>query len=175
MNRSLAHVFVGAAIAAVMPLAVAATSVTMNAIDANGVGKSLGTIVAEDGKDGLVLDIRLTGLPAGEHGFHVHENGDCGAKEKDGKMTAGLAAGGHYDPHKTGKHAGPKGAGHLGDLPVLSAGKDGKITAKAVAPRLKLADIKGRSLMLHEGADNYSDDPKPLGGGGARIACGVVK
>lgn len=28
--------------------------------------------------------------------------------------------------------------------------------------------------MVHEGGDNYSDDPKPLGGGGARVACGVV-
>jgi Cu-Zn family superoxide dismutase len=44
-----------------------------------------------------------------------------------------------------------------------------------LAPRLKLADIKGRSLMIHAGGDNYSDTPAPLGGGGARAACGVVK
>jgi Cu-Zn family superoxide dismutase len=29
--------------------------------------------------------------------------------------------------------------------------------------------------MIHAGSDNYSDSPKPLGGGGARIACGVIE
>ena len=43
-----------------------------------------------------------------------------------------------------------------------------------VVPRLKLADIHGKALMIHAGGDNYADEPKPLGGGGARIACGVV-
>jgi Cu-Zn family superoxide dismutase len=43
------------------------------------------------------------------------------------------------------------------------------------APRLKVADAEGRALMIHAGGDNYSDQPKPLGGGGARIACGVVE
>jgi hypothetical protein len=47
---------------------------------------------------------------------------------------------------------------------------------KAVTvPHLTLADVKGRSIMIHVGGDNYSDQPAPLGGGGARIACGVVK
>lgn len=44
-----------------------------------------------------------------------------------------------------------------------------------VAPRLKLADVKQHALMIHVGADNYSDTPKPLGGGGGRMVCGVVK
>ena len=44
-----------------------------------------------------------------------------------------------------------------------------------LAPRIKLSEIKGRSLMIHAGGDNYSDDPKPLGGGGARVACGVIE
>ena len=43
------------------------------------------------------------------------------------------------------------------------------------ANRLKVADVKGRALMIHAGGDNYSDQPKPLGGGGARVACGVIK
>ena len=42
-------------------------------------------------------------------------------------------------------------------------------------PTFILADVKGRSIMIHVGGDNYSDQPAPLGGGGARIACGVVK
>jgi Cu-Zn family superoxide dismutase len=39
---------------------------------------------------------------------------------------------------------------------------------------LKLEDIAGRSIVIHEGGDNYSDSPQPLGGGGARVACGVI-
>ena len=47
--------------------------------------------------------------------------------------------------------------------------------AAAVAPHLTVADVKGHSIMIHTGGDNYSDQPAPLGGGGARIVCGVVK
>ena len=54
-------------------------------------------------------------------------------------------------------------------------GADGKTTTAVTAPRLKMADVMGRSLMIHAGGDNYSDQPAPLGGGGARVACGVIK
>lgn len=91
------------------------------------------------------------------------------------QAEAGLAAGGHFDPGHAGKHLGPAGAGHKGDLPALSVADDGKATKVVVAPNLKLADIAGHAIVIHAGGDNYLDDPKPLGGGGARIACGVVK
>ena len=95
---------------------------------------------------------------------------------KEGKPSAAEAAGGHLDPHKTGKHAGPEGEGHLGDLPVLVVNNDGKATDAVIAPRLKkLDEVKGKALMIHVGGDNMSDQPKPLGGGGARYACGVIK
>jgi Cu-Zn family superoxide dismutase len=114
-------------------------------------------------------------LPPGTHGFHVHEKADCGPGVKDGKQQAGIAAGGHFDPAGTGKHEGPAGKGHIGDLPALTVDKDGKASNPVIAPRLKLADVKGRSLMIHAGGDNYSDKPAPLGGGGGRVACGVIK
>ncbi len=64
----------------------------------------------------------------------------------------------------------------MGDLPRLSANADGKVGETVVAPHLKkLAEIKQRSLMVHVGGDNYSDKPEPLGGGGARFACGVIE
>jgi len=148
---------------------------TMHSIDSKGIGKSVGTIRIADHKEGLVLSPKLKGLQPGEHGFHVHENPSCKATEKDGQMTAGLAAGGHYDPDKSGKHAGPAGTGHLGDLPALLVNDKGVAEGRLVAPRLKVSDLKGRSVMIHVGGDNYSDDPKPLGGGGARVACGVIK
>jgi len=51
----------------------------------------------------------------------------------------------------------------------------GKATKAVVVPHLTVSDVKSRSIMIHAGGDNYSDQPAPLGGGGARIACGVAK
>jgi Cu-Zn family superoxide dismutase len=149
--------------------------VKVNLVNEQGVGKEIGTITASDSKFGLILTPQLSDLPPGLHGFHVHDKPDCAHAMKEGKPVAALAAGGHYDPANTGKHEGPYGSGHLGDLPALYVAADGKATLPVLAPRLKVADIKGRSLMIHAGGDNYADTPAPLGGGGARVACGVVK
>jgi Cu-Zn family superoxide dismutase len=150
-------------------------TVKMFLVDKDGVGKEIGTVKASDSKYGLILTPQLSGLSPGLHGFHVHEKPDCSPATKEDKPVAALAAGGHYDPEKTGRHEGPYGNGHLGDLPALCVDADGKATLPVLAPRLKVADIEGRSLMIHAGGDNYSDTPAPLGGGGARVACGVVK
>jgi Cu-Zn family superoxide dismutase len=95
--------------------------------------------------------------------------------EKDGKMVPGLAAGGHFDPEHTDVHKGPYGNGHLGDLPALFVDTSGQADHPVLAPRLQLKDLKGHALVIQAGGDNYSDNPKALGGGGARIACGVVE
>ncbi|HEU4851935.1 MAG TPA: superoxide dismutase [Cu-Zn] SodC [Telluria sp.] len=139
-----------------------------------GAGASVGHVMVSETQYGLVFTPQLAGLPAGVHGFHVHENPSCDPKEKDGKMTPALAAGGHYDPSGSKRHGTPWGDGHLGDLPALYVGADGKATTPVLAPRLKMADLKGRALMVHVGGDNHSDHPAPLGGGGARMACGVM-
>lgn len=157
-----------------IPVLAADTTVTLHAISTQGMGAAIGTVALSDTPAGLKIVTRLHSLTPGPHGFHVHENPDCGVKEKDGKPVAGLAAGGHLDPSGAKAHAGPQGQGHLGDLPVLEVTADGNGNQSLTAARLKLADLKGRSIMIHEGGDNYSDQPKPLGGGGARIACGVV-
>ena len=151
-------------------------SVPMHIIDAGGVGQEIGTIEAKDGPGGLLLGPALSGLTPGPHGFHLHEKPDCGPAERDGQMTAGLAAGGHFDPQKSGKHLGPMGQGHLGDLPLIEIDQDGRAASKdaLVAPRLKVADLHGHSLVIHAKGDTYSDQPEPLGGAGARVACGVV-
>ena len=148
--------------------------VTMNEITAEGVGKSIGTITVKQTKDGVTLEPKLKGLTPGEHGFHIHENPSCTPAEKDGKMTAGQSAGGHFDPAGTKAHKGPGGGGHKGDLPKLVVSDKGEAKDKLEVAGLTLDDFKGKSLMIHEGGDNYSDTPKPLGGGGARIACGVI-
>ena len=153
-------------IAAVVFGAPAAAQMTVEIYD-TAAGAELGTVTLEEEPGGGVrFTPDLDGiLPTGGHGFHLHENSDCG----DG----GLAAGGHYDPENTGVHAGPYGDGHLGALPRLES-DGGRVTAAVVAPRLTMDDVFGRALVIHEGGDNYSDVPLPNGGGGPRMACGVI-
>lgn len=155
----------------------ATATVTVNAIGASGVGAKIGTLKLTDTKSGLRITPHLSSLPAGSHGFHVHVNPDCGAGAgPNGQMAAGMAAGGHFDPMNTGKHMGPMSTeGHKGDLPVLVVDDKGNARKSVIAPHLTVADVKGHSIMIHAGGDNYSDQPAPNGGGGARIACGVLK
>jgi Cu-Zn family superoxide dismutase len=158
------------------PAAAAEATAQIYGVSAEGVGDEIGTIQLADSGDGLVIETDLGDLPPGPHGFHLHTHGSCEPAHNDqGQMTAALGAGGHYDPDNTGRHAGPEGDGHKGDLPVLEVAGDGTAKVTLKAPRLTVADARGRALMIHAGGDNYSDEPKPLGGGGARIACGVVE
>ncbi|HWT97563.1 MAG TPA: superoxide dismutase family protein [Terriglobales bacterium] len=147
--------------------------VKLNAISASGVGDPVGTVTISDSADGMKLAFNLRNMPQGDHGAHIHENPNCGPGEKDGQMMAGLAAGDHYDPEHTGHHMGPNGMGHLGDLEVVSIDPSGMDTEITTAKRLHVSDIRGRALVIHSNADNFTDTP-PNGGGGARIACGVI-
>jgi superoxide dismutase, Cu-Zn family len=128
---------------------------------------AIGTVTITETAYGLIFAPHLSGLNAQMHGFHLHTNPNCGDK--------GMAAGGHYDPAKTNKHLGPYLSGHLGDLPPLYVNADGTSTLPLLAPRLQHLDqVKGHAIMIHEGGDNYRDEPQPLGGGGARMFCGVI-
>lgn len=149
--------------------------VDVNRIDIKGVGESIGTVaISEAQGGGVTFTPDLKGLPPGPHGFHIHQFANCGPKEKDGKMEPGEAAGPHFDPDKSGKHTGPAGAGHKGDLPVLTVGAGGEAKQPVTAKRLKMDDLKSKSLMIHQGGDTYTEPP-PSGGGGTRIACGVIE
>ncbi|MGK5079819.1 superoxide dismutase [Cu-Zn] SodC [Janthinobacterium sp. HLX7-2] len=142
----------------------------------NGVEQAAGTVSITQTPYGALLTPDLKGLPAGTHGFHLHEKPSCDASVTDGKPTPAGAAGGHWDPAKTAAHKGPYDkSGHKGDLPALYVGADGTATYPVLAPRLKADEFKGHALMVHAGSDNHSDHPEKLGGGGARMACGVVK
>lgn len=152
-----------------------AEAIKMHRVDANGVGEELGQVSIVQTQYGVVLTPSLSGLPPGLHGFHVHENGSCEPKEQDGKKVAALAAGGHYDPKASRQHGTPWGEGHLGDLPALYVDAHGNADQPVLAPRLKTSDFPHHALMIHAGGDNHADQPAPLGGGGGRIACGVMK
>ncbi len=138
--------------------------------------QDLGNIVFTDTPNGLLVEVNLKGLPQGEHGFHIHEFGNCEADiDETGKTIAARQAGGHYDPNKTGKHLGPDGKGHKGDLPYLNVSKSGTVQTQFYVSSLSTKEIKGRSIVIHAGGDNYKDSPLALGGGGARIACGIIE
>jgi superoxide dismutase, Cu-Zn family len=143
----------------------------------NGDTKSIGTITVTSAEEGVTFAPNLTNLPPGTHGFHVHERPSCDAAPdpQSGKLTQGQAAGGHLDPEKTNRHEGPAGKGHTGDLPALNVDPDGNATTPVNATRLKISDLQGHALVIHAGGDNYSDSPQKLGGGGPRIACGVIR
>ena len=151
--------------------------VTMHAITTEGIGEPIGSLTIASTPSGATFTGQVQGLPAGEHGFHVHEHGDCAPGPDDtGKVVAGGAAGKHWDPQDTAAHRGPEGDGHMGDVPLIVANPDGTADIAATAPRIAdVAQLRGKALMIHAGGDNYSDEPKPNGGGGERIACGVIE
>ena len=152
--------------------ALADSSATMHAVSADGVGDSIGTISFQDSDYGLLIHPQLQGMAAGLHGLHVHQNPDCGPAANDkGETIAAGAAGGHMDPQDTGSHQGPYGDGHLGDLPNLVVLDDGTAGLVLLAPRLTVADLEGRAIMIHSGADDYTDHHP----GGDRAYCGVVE
>ena len=174
MRRLLVQLLLLISLLASSPGWCAALEVTLQRIDANGVGESIGSITAQDTDQGLVIYPDLAGLTAGEHGFHLHSEGSCASGEtEEGTPVAGLAAGGHWDPNGSGHHLGPFGNGHRGDLSKLIVDENGQTNTSVVAPRLSTADLIGKALIVHAGGDTYRDEP-PLGGGGARVACGVV-
>jgi Cu-Zn family superoxide dismutase len=162
-------------LAALPALALAAEIVvTLDAAQPTGAGAALGSVRIVETAYGLAFYPQLKGLAPGLHGFHVHDKPSCAAAESGGAMVPALGAGGHLDPAGSKKHGEPWGDGHLGDLPPLYVAADGSAAQPVLGPRLKLADVKGRSLMVHAGGDNHADHPAPLGGGGARVACGVI-
>ncbi|MFC0266571.1 superoxide dismutase family protein [Kushneria aurantia] len=172
---TLRKTMMAAALLSVAPLAIADTTVELQKATPEGPGESIGTVSFEDTPYGVLITPDISGVPANSmHGFHLHENATCQASRTDGETTPAGAAGGHFDPDNTGRHAGPySDDGHLGDMPVLTADGEGNITTPVLAPRLRERDLSGHAVILHEGGDTYSDTPN-LGGGGARFACGVI-
>jgi Cu-Zn family superoxide dismutase len=121
--------------------------------------------------DGRVhAHVELAGLaPNSEHGFHVHEKGDCSAADA-------TSAGGHYNP--TGAMHGRAGTSphHAGDLPSLMADAHGNVRVDLVLAGVTLApgptSIVGRSLVVHRDPDDFTT--QPAGNSGPRVACGVI-
>lgn len=113
---------------------------------------------------------RVSGLkPGQEHGFHVHEKGDCSSGD-------GMSTGGHFNP--LGKpHGAPGAERHAGDLPSLKADASGVATIDlrmdGIAVGSGATDVVGRGLIVHAQPDDYKT--QPTGNAGARLACAVIQ
>jgi Cu-Zn family superoxide dismutase len=107
--------------------------------------------------------------PGAEHGFHVHEKGDCSSGD-------GMSAGGHFNPN--GAPHGRHGAGthHVGDIPSLRANANGVARFDFTSTTIRLGNgpnsVVGRGLIVHRDPDDYTT--QPTGNAGPRLACAVI-
>lgn len=132
-------------------------------------GNTVTGIVSFSSEDGGVrVVVELENLSPGDHGFHVHQNGDCSAPN-------GTSAGGHFNPESQDHGARTADVRHVGDLDNVTADADGTARAEFVDSQIALSgehSIVGRAVIVHAAPDDYS---QPTGNAGARVACGVIE
>ncbi|HEY5635097.1 MAG TPA: superoxide dismutase family protein [Burkholderiaceae bacterium] len=128
-----------------------------------------GRVWFTQGAHHTMVHFDLSGLkPGAEHGFHLHEKGDCSAPDA-------TSAGGHFNPGGQ-PHGHPRDARrHAGDLPNLRADASG--VARGVFPvdRMEIdgpGGVLGRGVVVHRDPDDYRS--QPAGNSGPRVACGVI-
>lgn len=129
-----------------------------------------GTVHFQEMADGTVeVQVDLTGVPPGVHGFHVHDKGDCGDN--------GNAAGGHFNPTNMPHGAPDAVSHHAGDFGNVTADEKGEVhtrfTSHSVTVKEGANSVVGHGVILHANADDLTS--QPTGNAGARIACGVVE
>lgn len=128
-----------------------------------------GTVHFQELRDGSVeVQVDLTGVAPGVHGFHVHEFGNCGDN--------GNAAGGHFNPTSM-PHASPEAASHhAGDFGNVTAAANGEVHTRFVTRSITVAEgprsVVGKAVILHTNPDDLVT--QPTGNAGGRISCGVV-
>lgn len=130
----------------------------------------MGSVTFRQNGDKVVVTGEVRGLaPGGEHGFHVHEKGDCSSGD-------GESAGGHFNPSGAphGQHA--SGQHHAGDLPSLRADAGGvakfAFESRTISVGSGATDVIGRGLIVHRNPDDYRT--QPTGNAGPRLACAVI-
>lgn len=142
-----------------------AASATLAARSGSTVSGSVNFVEASSG---LRIEAKLAGLTPGEHGFHIHEVGDCSAADAS-------SAKGHFNPagKAHGHHGGEEH--HGGDMPNLVANAQGEATYSFELKGVALSGpngVVGRSVVVHADPDDYKS--QPAGNSGKRVACGVI-
>ena len=117
----------------------------------------------------VMISAVIYGLkPNSEHGFHIHDKGDCGDN--------GNAAAGHFNPmgNPHGKYDTTQH--HMGDLPSLKADSNGVASVNVQSRDITLlagpGNVIDRAVIVHAQPDDYTT--QPTGNAGARIACAVI-
>lgn len=128
-----------------------------------------GTVTFTQVEDGIQVVADLEGVPEGEHGFHIHENGDCSAPDA-------TSAGGHFNPQGM-PHGGPNDQQrHVGDMGNITADSSGHAHKEYVDHLMTFEgenSIIGKAVIIHGQADDLTS--QPTGDAGARLACGVIE
>uniref|UniRef100_A0A2P2KG56 superoxide dismutase n=1 Tax=Rhizophora mucronata TaxID=61149 RepID=A0A2P2KG56_RHIMU len=106
------------------------------------------TLTQEDGGP-TIVNVRVTGLTPGPHGFHLHEYGDT--------TNGCISTGAHFNPNKM-THGAPKDEiRHAGDLGNITANADGVAEATMVDKQIPLTGpdtVVGRAFVVHELEDD---------------------
>jgi superoxide dismutase, Cu-Zn family len=138
-------------------------------------GRKVGRATLTQTPRGVLIVLDLTGLPPGEHGFHLHEVGKCEG------ATKFKTAGDHYAPQGRNEHGfHTTGGPHAGDMPNQFVAEGGRLRAHVLNERVTLVpgkvsllDADGTSIVVHAAPDDYHTQPS--GNSGDRIACAVIK
>lgn len=120
--------------------------------------------------DKVLVSGEIRGLkPNAEHGFHVHDKGDCSSGD-------GMSTGGHFNPTGSTHGAHHQAMHHVGDLPSLMADANGtariSFESSSIAVGTGAANIVGRGLIVHRDPDDFTT--QPTGNAGPRLACAVI-
>lgn len=136
-------------------------------------GKTVGSANLTQTPHGVLVNVKVSNLPAGAKGIHLHSKADC-ASDTGFKSSLGHHGEGEGD-HGLLNARGP-GKGDLGNIFV---GQDGvgelqffKTGAFLDSGDLPLLDADGTAIVIHANEDDQVS--QPIGGAGARIVCGVV-
>lgn len=166
----------GVVLAALIAASPALAQTSATAVVKTGDGKDAGVVTLTEAPHGVLLKVELKSLTPGWHAIHFHEKGDCGAPDF---KSAGAHV--HTTAQVTHGLLNPA-ANDSGDLPNIFANADGSATAevystlvslKGAGGRPALLDADGSSIVVHASPDDHKS--QPIGGAGARAACGVFK
>ncbi len=128
-----------------------------------------GTVTFTEQEKGVRVVADISGLTPGDHGFHIHEKGDCSAPD-------GSSAGGHFNPTGTPHGAPNTPESHVGDMGNIMADASGNAHIDKVFTKPSLEgenSIIGLAVIVHGGRDDL--ESQPSGNAGPRVACGVIK